>query len=74
MEGGLFLFGLLIVLFALYRMVSRKLATPQATVRMLLRRYHSFERRGLPEQDGLYRVLTSRSGWRTCRPHLLLKS
>jgi tetratricopeptide (TPR) repeat protein len=64
MEGGLFLFGLLIVLFALYRLVARKLATPRATVRMLLRRYHAFERRGLPEQDGLYRVLTGRRGWR----------
>jgi hypothetical protein len=71
MEGGLFLFGLLIVLFALYRLVARQLATPRATVRMLLRRYHAFERRGLPEQDGLYRVLTGRSGWRNLPPTLI---
>jgi hypothetical protein len=68
MEGGLFLFGLLIVLFALYRLVARTLATPRATVRMLLRRYHACERRGLPEQDGLYRVLTDRRGWRNLPP------
>lgn len=64
MESGLFLLGLLIVLFTLYRVVSRKLATPQMTVRMLLRRYHAFERLGLREQDSLYRILTARNGWR----------
>lgn len=68
MEGGLFLLGLLIVLFTLYRLVSRKLATPQATVFMLLRRYHAFERLGLREQDCLYRILTSRSSWRNLPP------
>jgi tetratricopeptide (TPR) repeat protein len=68
MEGGLFLLGLLIVLFTLYRVVSRKLATPQATVRMLLRRYHAFERLGLREQDCLYRILTARKGWRNLPP------
>jgi len=68
MESGLFLLGLLIVLFTLYRLVSRKLGTPQATVRMLLRRYHAFERLGLREQDCLYRILTNRSGWRNLPP------
>jgi len=68
MESGLFLLGLLIVLFTLYRVVSRKLATPQAIVRMLLRRYHAFERLGLREQDCLYRILTARNGWRNLPP------
>ena len=68
MEVSLFLFGLLIVLFSLYRLLSRKLATPQTRVRMLLRRYHGYERRGLPEQDSLYRILTGRRGWRNLPP------
>jgi hypothetical protein len=68
MDGGLFFLGLLIALFALYRVVSRKLATPQAVVRALLRRYHAFAYLGLPEQDCLYRVLTSRSCWRDLPP------
>jgi hypothetical protein len=68
MEGGIFLLGLLIVLFTLYRVVSRKLATPQLTVRMLLRRYHACERLGLREQDCLYRILTARRGWRNLPP------
>jgi hypothetical protein len=52
----------------LYRVVSRKLATPQNTVRMLLRRYHAFERLGLSEQDCLYRIVASRGGWRDLPP------
>lgn len=64
METGLFLIGLLIALFAIYRLVSRRLTSPQATVRALLRHYHAFERTGLPEQECLLRVLTHRRGWR----------
>ena len=64
MESGLFLFGLLIALFAIYRLVSRRLTGAQTTVRALLRDYHAFERTGLPEQECLLRVLTHRSGWR----------
>jgi tetratricopeptide (TPR) repeat protein len=64
MESGLFLIGLLIASFAIYQLVSRRLASPQATVRALLRHYHSFERAGFPEQECLFRVLTSRSGWK----------
>jgi hypothetical protein len=67
-EIGLFFLGLSIILFTLYRVVSRKLATPQSIVRMLLRRYHAFERRGLAEQDCLYGILTSRGGWRNLPP------
>jgi hypothetical protein len=64
MESGLFLIGLLIALFAIYRLVSRKFTGPQVTVRALLRHYHAFERTGLPEQECLLRVLTHRSGWK----------
>ena len=64
MESGLFLIGLMIALFAIYRLVSRRLTGPQATVRALLRHYHAFERTGLPGQECLLRVLTHRSGWR----------
>ena len=64
MESGLFLIGLLIALIAVYRLVARKLASPQTTVRFLLRRYHAFERMGLSEQESLFRILTSRRGWR----------
>lgn len=71
MESGLFLIGLLIALFAIYRLVSRRLASPQATVRALLRHYHSFETTGLPEQECLLRVLLSRSGWRNLPPAFL---
>ncbi|MGH7795878.1 MAG: hypothetical protein ACREQ2_13475 [Candidatus Binatia bacterium] len=64
MERGLFLIGLLIVLIAVYRWVARRPATPQSTVRFLLRRYHAFQRMGLSEQESLFRILTSRRGWR----------
>ena len=64
MESGLFLFGLLVALFAIYRLVSRRLTGPQNTVRALLRHYHAFEKTGLPEQKCLLRVLALRSGWR----------
>jgi hypothetical protein len=68
MENGLFLIGLLIALFALYRLVSRRLASPAGIVRGLLRRYHGFERTGLPEQECLLKMLTSRSHWKNL-PH-----
>lgn len=71
MESGLFLIGLLIAAFAIYRLAARRLVGPQATVRGLLRRYHFFERTGLPEQECLFRVLTSRAGWRNLPPAFL---
>lgn len=68
MENGLSLFGLLIVVVAVYKLTQRRLSGPQATVRGLLRRYHSFERAGYPEQESLFNVLISRSGWRYLPP------
>lgn len=64
MEGGLYFIGLMIVAIAVYRRVARRLATPQIIVRLLLRRYHAFQRMGLSEQEGLFRILTTRRGWR----------
>lgn len=71
MESGLFLIGLLIAVIAIYRLVSRKMTGPQATVRGLLRQHHSLERAGLPEQECLFRILMSRRGWKNLPPVFL---
>jgi hypothetical protein len=55
---------MLFVAVILYRRVLPKFQGPKAVVRGLLRRYHLFERTGLPERESLYRILTSRRGWR----------
>lgn len=68
MESGLFLLGFSIVLFAVYRLVSRKLASPEARVRDLLRRYHALTAAGLSEQESLFRILTRRSRWSKLPP------
>jgi hypothetical protein len=64
MEGGLILIGILVFAVYLYQQVLPKFQGPKAIVRALLRRYHLFERAGLPERESLFRVLASRSGWR----------
>jgi hypothetical protein len=64
MERALFLVGLAIALIAIYRWVARKLSSPEITVRLLLRRYHAFQKMGLSEQQSLFRILASRRGWR----------
>jgi tetratricopeptide (TPR) repeat protein len=71
MESGLFFLGLLVALFAAYRLVLRRIAGPQAIVRGLLRHYHALEAAGLTEQECLFRILTRRSGWRNL-PHAFL--
>jgi len=71
MDSGLFLLGLLLALVAIYRRAWRRLRSPQATVRGLLRSYHAFARTGLPEQESLLRVLTKRSGWKKLPPVFL---
>lgn len=71
MESGLFLIGLLIALFALYRMAARKLSSPQARVRALLRHYHSLAKTGMPEQECLLRIMNSRTGWKNLPPAFL---
>jgi tetratricopeptide (TPR) repeat protein len=67
MESGLFLIGLLIVVIAVYRLVSRKVTGPQPTVRGLLRQHHSLEQAGLSEQE----CLISRRGWKNLPPVFL---
>ena len=64
MSSELFLVGLLIALFAVYRLAWRRLRSPQATVRGLMRSYHACARTGLPEFESLLQVLSKRSGWR----------
>jgi tetratricopeptide (TPR) repeat protein len=71
MERGLFLIGLLIVIWAIYRFMTLRLSGPQARVRALLRHYHSFEKTGLSEQESLFKVLIRRSGWRNLPPAFL---
>lgn len=71
MERGLFLVGLLIALIAVYRMVWRQVRSPQTTVRGLLRRYHAFEKMGLPAPECLFRVLSHRIGWKHLPPKFL---
>lgn len=71
MNSELFLVGLLIALFAVYRLAWRRLRSPQATVRGLLRSYHGFARTGLPELESLLRVLSKRRGWRNLPPVFL---
>ena len=65
MESGLFLMGLVIVVIAVYRLVSRRITGPQATVRSLLRQHHSLERTGLSEQECLLRILIGRTDCKT---------
>jgi hypothetical protein len=71
MEGVLVLMGLLVVALAVYRLMRRRLGSPQATVHSLLRHYHSFANAGLPEQEMLLRVLIGRSGWKNLPPAFL---
>lgn len=71
MDSGLFLLGLLLALVAIYRRAWRRLRSPHATVRGLLRSYYGVERAGLPEQESLLRVLSKRSGWKKLPPVFL---
>ena len=71
MESALFFFGVVVVLYVSYRLLSRRMATPEARVRTLLRQHHALQRLGLPEPDSLYRLLTKRSGWRSLPPNFL---
>lgn len=71
MESGLYFIGLMIVLIVLYRQVTKRVATPQVSVRLMLRRFHAFQKMGLSEQESLFRILRSRSGWRNLPEHFL---
>lgn len=64
MEAVVWIVGIALFALFLYRRVLPKFLGPRIIVRGLLRRYHLFERTGLPEKESLFKVLASRSGWR----------
>lgn len=57
----------------LYRVFTQRFATPQAIVRGLLRRYHVFERAGLPEAECLFRLLSTRRIWKKLPQSFLME-
>ena len=64
----------IVVLFAgitVYRLYSRRAATPKARVTTMLRRYRTLERAGLSEQECLLQLLATRKNWKTL-PHRFL--
>jgi hypothetical protein len=63
METVVFWFILLFAGLTIYRLLSRRMATPKARVSVMLRRYHSFRRTGLSEEESLFRLAVTRSGW-----------
>jgi tetratricopeptide (TPR) repeat protein len=74
MDSALFFLAIVVVLYALYRLLSRRMTTPEARVRGMLRRHHALQRlglSGLSDGDCLYRQLTSRSGWRKLPPEFI---
>lgn len=72
MENVVFWFIVLFAAITIYRLLSRRMATPQARVTAMLRRYQSFARTGLSEAECLFRLAASRSGWREL-PHAFLR-
>lgn len=60
-----------LAIITIYRKLSRRVLTPKARVTALLRRYHVFEKAGLPEQEAILRVLVTRSGWKNLPPPFL---
>jgi len=71
MESAWLLLVFLAVMFAAYRLATRRLAGPQTIVHDLLRHYHAFEGAGHSEQERLLRVLMQRRGWNKM-PHPFL--
>jgi tetratricopeptide (TPR) repeat protein len=65
MENFLFFFALFLALLTIYRMLRRRHRGPEATVRELLRRYHSFEKAGVPEEERLFRLFFTRRSWQS---------
>jgi hypothetical protein len=72
MENVVFWFIVLLGGMTLYQLLSRRMATPQARVTVMLRRYQSFARTGLPEKECLFRLAATRKGWRDL-PHRFLR-
>jgi tetratricopeptide (TPR) repeat protein len=63
MENPMFWIVSLIATIVVYRLLSRRMVTPQARVTAMLKRYHALERTGLSERDCLLQLLASRQGW-----------
>jgi hypothetical protein len=72
MESLAFWFVVLFAGITIYRMLSRRMATPKARVAAMLRRYHAFARTGLSEAECLFRLMATRSGWKDL-PHGFLR-
>ena len=73
MENFAFWIALAIGAFLLHRVLSRRFVGPQATVRGLLRRYHVFEKAGLPEVECLFRLFSTRRGWKRMPERFLME-
>ncbi|HEU4339982.1 MAG TPA: hypothetical protein VFU31_00275 [Candidatus Binatia bacterium] len=72
MDNFLFWFLVLFAMISVYRILSRRFVSPKARVAALLRRYRTFESTGLSEQESLFRILATRSGWKSL-PHPFLR-
>jgi hypothetical protein len=64
METVVFWFIVVFAGITLYRLLSRRMATPKARVTAMLRRYQAFARTGLSEPEALFRLLSNRGGWK----------
>ena len=72
MESMVFWFVVFFAGITIYRMLSRRAATPKARVAALLRQYRGFSRTGLPEAECLFRLMAARSVWKNL-PHDYLR-
>lgn len=68
MESIVYWFIILFGVFTIYRMLSRRSATPKARVTAMLRQYHALAKTGLSETECMFRLLTMRPGWKNL-PH-----
>ena len=64
MESILVWFVVLFAAMTIYRLLSRRAATPKAKVTAMLRRYGAFAKSGLTEAECLFRLMATRSGWK----------
>jgi tetratricopeptide (TPR) repeat protein len=71
MENVMFWIVVVLATFTVYRLLSRRVATPKARVTAMLRRYRVLERTGLSEQECLLQLLATRKDWRGL-PHRFL--
>ncbi|MGH7833707.1 MAG: hypothetical protein ACREQK_08685, partial [Candidatus Binatia bacterium] len=56
-----------------YRLMSRRAATPQARVTAMLRRYRALEKTGLSERECLFQLLSTRRNWQKLPPPFLVE-